>query len=205
MGLILGDAVSGNEAGPTPVRPAGTSALASEQASRPGPGSGAVSGAGDPLVEGFEGVFRAHARRLVRLAHLLGAEDPEDVVQEAFCRLYVVRKQRDIANLPGYLNRIVVNEVRSRRRRKLLADRKILHPATAAPADEQVELAESVLGLLRALDGLAPRQREAIVLRYWLDLPLADIADAMQVRVGTVKSLVSRGLARLATELEELR
>lgn len=39
---------------------------------------------------GAEGLFRAHADRLVRLAHLLGAEDPEDVVQEAFCRLYAV-------------------------------------------------------------------------------------------------------------------
>ncbi|MEU4293736.1 sigma-70 family RNA polymerase sigma factor [Kribbella sp. NPDC026596] len=184
MGLILGDAVSGDEAGPTPGRPAGSTPT---------------------LTSGFEALFRAQAARLVRLAHLLGAEDAEDVVQEAFCRLYAVRRHREIANLPGYLNRIVVNEVRSRRRRKLIADRKILHPVTAAPADEQVELAESVLGLLRALDRLAPRQREALVLRYWLDLPLADIADAMQVRVGTVKSLVSRGLARLAVELEEHR
>jgi RNA polymerase sigma factor (sigma-70 family) len=192
MGLILGDAVSGNEAGPKPVQPAA-------------PASAPASRSGDPPFEGFESLFRAHAGRLVRLAHLLGAEDSEDVVQEAFCRLYAVRKQRDIANLPGYLNRIVVNEVRSRRRRKLLADRKVLYPATAAPADEQVELAESVLGLMRALDHLAPRQREALVLRYWLDLSLADIADAMQVRVGTVKSLVSRGLARLARELEDHR
>lgn len=167
------------------------------------PAAGATSG--DPPRATFEALFRAHAVRLVRLAHLLGAEDAEDVVQEAFCRLYVVREQRDIANLTGYLNRIVVNEVRSRQRRRLLADRKILHLITAAPADEQLERDESVRGLMRALDDLAPRQREALVLRYWLDLPLAEIADAMQVRVGTVKSLVSRGLARLAVELEDLR
>ncbi|WP_350274578.1 RNA polymerase sigma factor [Kribbella sp. HUAS MG21] len=162
---------------------------------------------GDTVVSSgaFETLFRAEAGRLVRLAHLLGAEDPEDVVQEAFCRLYDVRRQRDVANQVAYLNRIVVNEVRSRRRRRIVADRKVLHLVTAAPADEQVVLTESVRGLLRALDHLAPRQREALVLRYWLDLPLAEIADAMQVRVGTVKSLVSRGLARLAAELEDHR
>ncbi|TCC31449.1 sigma-70 family RNA polymerase sigma factor [Kribbella sindirgiensis] len=153
----------------------------------------------------FETLFRTEAGRLVRLAHLLGAEDPEDVVQEAFCRLYDVRQQREVANPTAYLSRIVVNEVRSRRRRRLLGDRKVLHLGTAEPADEHVVRTESVRGLLRALDSLAPRQREALVLRYWLDLPLAEIADAMQVRVGTVKSLVSRGLARLATELEDHR
>ncbi|GAB2668071.1 SigE family RNA polymerase sigma factor [Kribbella swartbergensis] len=157
---------------------------------------------GDPP---FEVLFRAHADRLVRLAHLLGAEDPEDVVQEAFCRLYAVPDDHRIGNVIAYLNRIVVNEVRSRQRRKVIADRKTVHLVTAAPASEQVERDESVLGLMRALDRLAPRQREALVLRYWLDLPLADIATAMRVRVGTVKSLVSRGLARLATELEDHR
>jgi RNA polymerase sigma factor (sigma-70 family) len=153
----------------------------------------------------FEALFRAEAGRLVRLAHLLGAEDPEDVAQEAFCRLYDARRRRDVEQPVPYLNRIVVNEVRSRGRRKLLADRKVLHPGAAESADEQVVRNESVRGLLRALDRLAPRQREALVLRYWLDLPLAEIADAMQVRTGTVKSLVSRGLARLAAELEDHR
>jgi RNA polymerase sigma factor (sigma-70 family) len=164
----------------------------------------AVTGSGTD-GSAFEVLFRAEAGRLVRLAHLLGAEDPEDVVQEAFCRLYDVRRQREVANPAAYLNRIVVNEVRSRGRRKILIDRRILHLATAAPADERIVLTESVQGLLRALDRLAPRQREALVLRYWLDLPLAEIADAMQVRVGTVKSLVSRGLGRLAAELEDHR
>jgi RNA polymerase sigma factor (sigma-70 family) len=171
---------------------------------------GAVETTDDPagLASGdppFEGLFRAHADRLVRLAHLLGAEDPEDVVQEAFCRLFAVPDGRQVANVVAYLNRIVVNEVRSRQRRKVIADRKTLHLVTAAPANEQVERDESVQGLMQALAELAPRQREALVLRYWLDLPLADIATAMRVRVGTVKSLVSRGLARLAAELEEHR
>ncbi|WP_432936767.1 RNA polymerase sigma factor [Kribbella sp. CA-253562] len=163
---------------------------------------GAVAPSGDPP---YDVLFRAHAERLVRLAHLLGAGDPEDVVQEAFCRFMAVRPDRRIDNTTAYLNRIVVNEVRTQQRRKAVADRRPLHAVTAAPASEQVERDESVTDLFRALAQLAPRQREAIVLRYWLDLPLAGIATVMQVRVGTVKSLLSRGMARLAEDLEDHR
>lgn len=162
--------------------------------------AGAVPG--DPS---FEELFRLHAGRLVRLAHLLGADDPEDAVQEAFCRFFVVHRDRRPDNLVGYLNRMVVNEVRTRQRRSKLADRKRLHLVTAPPANEQIERDESVHELVRALRDLAPRQREALVLRYWLDLPLADIAAAMEVRLGTVKSLISRGVARLGQKLEDHR
>jgi RNA polymerase sigma factor (sigma-70 family) len=162
--------------------------------------AGAVPG--DPS---FEELFRLHAGRLTRLAHLLGADDPEDVVQEAFCRFFVVHRDGQAGNLVGYLNRMVVNEVRTRQRRTKLADRKRLHLVTAPPANEQLERNESIHELVRALHELPPRQREALVLRYWLDLPLADIAVAMQVRVGTVKSLISRGVARLGQQLEDHR
>lgn len=158
----------------------------------------------DSFVPGdgaFEELFHAHADRAVRLAHLLGAEDAEDVVQEAFYRLYAARRTRRIDDVVPYLNRIVVNEVRSRQRRTALANRTRMHLVTAPPASEQVERDESVAELLAALDGIAPRQREALVLRYWLDLPLAEIADVMQVRLGTAKSLISRGIARLGQEL----
>jgi RNA polymerase sigma factor (sigma-70 family) len=57
--------------------------------------------------------------------------------------------------------------------------------------------------VVEALAGLPPRQREALVLRYWLDLPLAAIADAMGVRIGTVKSQISRGLAVVGAALRE--
>ncbi len=56
---------------------------------------------------------------------------------------------------------------------------------------------------MAALAALPQRQREALVLRYWLDLPLADIALAMGVRVGTVKSQISRGLGVLQATLED--
>ena len=57
--------------------------------------------------------------------------------------------------------------------------------------------------VLAALDAIPRRRREAIVLRYWLDLPYAAIADAMGVSVGSAKSAVSRGLDDLHAHLED--
>ena len=57
--------------------------------------------------------------------------------------------------------------------------------------------------VVEELRRLPPRQREALVLRFWLDLPLAGVADAMGVRLGTAKSSVSRGLATLEVALAD--
>jgi DNA-directed RNA polymerase specialized sigma24 family protein len=73
----------------------------------------------------FDALFVANARRVTRLAALLGAADPEDLAQEAFCRLYQARARLDgsAERTVAYLNRIVVNEVRSRARRDQTARR----------------------------------------------------------------------------------
>ncbi len=148
----------------------------------------------------FDGLFLAHARRVTRLAALLGAEDAEDVAQEAFCNLYAARsrlraKEVDVV---AYLNRIVVNEVRSRARRKgVLRSKSHLVPVqVSAPAVDGARVA-----VLAELRRLPPRQREALVLRFWLDLPLAAVGEAMGIREGTAKSMVSRGLQALGTAL----
>jgi RNA polymerase sigma factor (sigma-70 family) len=57
--------------------------------------------------------------------------------------------------------------------------------------------------VVEALAGVSARQREALVLRFWMDLPLAAIADAMGVRIGTVKSQISRGLDVVGAALRE--
>ncbi len=151
--------------------------------------------------EDFDALFFAHASRLVRLAALLGAADPEDVVQEAFAKVYAARHRLDDqTRAVPYLNRVVVNEVRDRHRRSSVArrDAHLLVVRDHAPAAFDTGDRSAVLAELRALP---PRQREALVLRYWLDLPLAAIADAMGVREGTVKSQISRGLATLQAAL----
>lgn len=148
----------------------------------------------------FDAIYVGHAARLVRLAALLGAEDPEDVAQEAFCRLYAARSRVREPELLAYLNRIVVNEVRSRARRRRTANgkRHLLGVAEATPAasgDRAAVLAE--------MARLPQRQREALVLRYWLDLPFDQVAEAMGVATGTARSQVSRGLKALAAALDE--
>ena len=151
--------------------------------------------------DGFDRLFFAHAGRLACLASLLGAADPEDVVQEVFARVFAGRS-RLTGNAGGYLTRAVVNEVRDRHRRSAVARRRahLLVIPEAAPDALDVGDRSAVLA---ALALLPTRQREALVLRYWLDLPLAAIAETMGVRTGTVKSQISRGLAALHAALTD--
>jgi RNA polymerase sigma factor (sigma-70 family) len=148
----------------------------------------------------FDGVYAGHLARVVRLAALLGAVDPEDVAQEAFCRLYAARARVRDPEVVPYLNRIVVNEVRSRARRLSTAagKRHLLRSVETTPGPTGERTA-----VLTALAALPPRQRESLVLRYWLDLPFDQLAEAMGVSVGTAKSQVSRGLKALAEALDE--
>jgi DNA-directed RNA polymerase specialized sigma24 family protein len=100
----------------------------------------------------------------------------------------------------AYLNRIVVNEVRSRGRRDQTARRSAHLLPVPQGTDGEGGDRQAVI---EELAGLPHRQREALVLRFWLDLSLADVADAMGVRLGTAKSQVSRGLAALALALAD--
>ena len=154
--------------------------------------------------ERFGALFFAHAPRLVRLAALLGDDDPEDVVQESFCKLYAARGrlQADDAKVVAYLNKIVVNEVRSRHRRRQVA-RRDAHLFTTLDVDDPTTVHGDRRAVVEALAGVSPRQREALVLRFWMDLPLAAIAEAMGVRIGTVKSQISRGLDVVGAALRE--
>ena len=155
----------------------------------------------------FGGLFFAHAARLVRLAALLGDDEPEDVVQDSFCKLYAARGrlQDDDAKVVSYLNRIVVNEVRSRQRRHQVArrDAHLLPTVDLGDVADPTAEHDDRRAVVEALAGVSARQREALVLRFWMDLPLAAIADAMGVRIGTVKSQISRGLDVVGAALRE--
>ena len=167
--------------------------------------------AGSPMVEtsddvatGVSGLFRARYPEMVRLADLLGADDPEDIAQEAFARL--IRKQSSLRNPEAalaYVRASVCNLTRNRHRHLRVV--RLRTPAGRhEDSSEQVAmLREDHREVLAALADLAPRRREAIVWRYWLDLSEREIAAAMGVSPGTVKSHVSRGLAALAVALGE--
>jgi RNA polymerase sigma factor (sigma-70 family) len=171
--------------------------VANLEAARPVPSAGPQTG-----ESWVEDLFRARYLEMVRLAGLLGADDPEDIAQEAFTRLMNKRPRLDDPHaLLGYLRAIVCNLTRNRHRHL-----RVVRLRTPAGVDEgsseQAAIAnEEHRELIAALAGLSRRRREAIVLRYWLDLPEREIAAAMGVSPGTVKSNLSRGLAALARAL----
>lgn len=142
----------------------------------------------------IRGLFVAHYRRLVSLAHLLTGsnEVAEDLVQDCFARL--LRREEPPENAAGYLRASVVNAVRSWQRRQMLERARRPPAGPDAPPPE-------VDSMRTALLALRPRQRAAIVLRFYEDLSEAEIAGVLDCRPGTVKSLISRGLDRLRQEV----
>lgn len=169
-----------------------------------------TTGATVQLEHDFAAVFDSHAAKLVRFAAFLGAEDAEDVVQEAFCRFYERRHSfsGELVQAGAYLNRTVLNLVRDRHRRRGRSLRVVrLHEREAevvAPSVEALSLAsEDGRLLVEALAKLPRRRREAVTLRYWLDLSYAEIATVMGTAVGTAKSTVSRGIEDLQRHLEQ--
>ncbi len=151
----------------------------------------------------YDGLFHSHFRGMVRLAALLGADDPEDVAQEAFCRLHErMPGLREPAAAIGYLRTTVVNLTRSGLRHLQVVRRNAPAPMPdTASAEYVASVREEHREVIVALRGLAPRYREALVLRYWLDMSEAEMAHVMGIAPGTVKSSVSRGLAALETAL----
>ncbi len=150
-------------------------------------------------------LFAEHFRGLVVLADLLGADDAENVAQEAFLRLHASRSRlRDPVAAHAYLRRIVINLTRTRIRHLQMARVRRPLPDPVGDGPEEIAVARSDgPAVLAALADLAPRYREALVLRYWMLLPDKDIARAMGVSVGTVKSHLSRGMAALRGLLGE--
>ena len=148
-------------------------------------------------------LFQARYPELVRLADLLGADDPEDIAQEAFARL--IQRQRALRDQDAalaYVRSTVCNLVRNRQRHLRVVRLRTPGGHDEASSEHVVMLREDRRELLAALAALPLRRREAIVLRYWLDLSEREMAATMRVSAGTVKSLVSRGLDALGQALE---
>jgi RNA polymerase sigma-70 factor (sigma-E family) len=178
----------------------------STAAARAGP---TESGAGHRSPDvAVSALYQQHAVGLIRLAVvLLGSRSAaEDVVQEAFFGLY--RRWDRLASgdrALQYLRSSVLNGCRSVLRARTRDARRA---ARALPVEEQlpeqrVLLHEEHREVLAALRRLPARQREALVLRYFLDLPADQVAATMNVSEGTVKSTTSRALAALARRLGE--
>lgn len=154
----------------------------------------------------FADVFAAHHADALRLAYLLTGDRhrAEDVVSEAFVKVFRRWGRSGIDQPRAYIRRAVINESNSRFRRLGLERREAAKQSGddrgTRAADEQLADEDLVFAALRRLP---ERQRTALVLRYYQDMTERDIAEAMGVSPGTVKSSVSRGLDRLRAELGE--
>jgi RNA polymerase sigma-70 factor (sigma-E family) len=156
--------------------------------------------------EALVAIYTAHYRPLVRLAALLLHDTPaaEDVVQDAFVAMHGSwRRLRDTDKAVAYLRQAVVNRARSRLRHLKVVDKHAPTPPPDAPSAEAGALgAVQRDEVMAALRRLPHRQREVLVLRYYGDLSEAQIAEAMGISTGAVKSHASRGVAALRQTLE---
>jgi RNA polymerase sigma-70 factor (sigma-E family) len=175
-----------------------------EPASVTGPDPGQAGPPGDLVAA----LYRAHALSLLRAALLLVGDraTAEDVVQDAFCGLYRGwRRLRDPDKALAYLRAAVTNGCRSvlRSRSRAQGRSRVAHDPPVWSAETAVIAGEDRREALAAVARLPHRQREVLVLRYYLGLSNQDIAAALRVSRGTVSSSLSRALAALAHDLRE--
>ena len=162
-------------------------------------------------LDTYDQLVREHQGIAFRTAYVItgSAADAEEVVQDAFVKAYRARGRfRSGAPFRPWLLAIVANEARNRRRATGRRARLSLQLAEerpsggAAPSPEVALLArEERAELLAAVDRLGEEQRAAIACRYFLGLSEAETAAVLGCRPGTVKSRLSRALARLEEEL----
>jgi RNA polymerase sigma-70 factor (sigma-E family) len=214
----------GNPAGSSTVGPAGPAAANADEeleanGALPASVTEAVMAASgafqSPLSGGMEWradlavmeLYAQHYRALVRLAAVLVRDTPtaEEVVQDAFLAMHDGwHRLKDTDKALAYLRQAVMNKSRSVLRHRMVVEKNLQDAPPDMPSAEHgafVLLERSAV--IAALRDLPARQREAIVLRYYLDLSEADIAAAMRITRGAVKSHTSRGMAALRAALEQ--
>ncbi len=155
---------------------------------------------------GFGEYVTARSRSLLRTAYLLTGNraDAEDLVQAALAKTYLAWERiEDRGAVDGYVRRAMVNTHISWWRRRRLEEFPTDEVPDQAVADHagHSDLQDS---LRRAVDRLPQRMRAAVVLRYYEDMTEAEIADVLGVSLGTVKSTVSRAVAKLRIDADLL-
>ena len=152
-------------------------------------------------------LYQATAMGLIRLAYVIlgDRQAAEDVVQDAFCNLF--RRWDRLSHLEGaeyYVRVSVLNACRSVLRRRLVRSQRVLYELPAPSVEAAVLGGEERAELIRAVDRLPRRQRETLILSYYLDLPDDEIATLMGVGMSSVRSARHRALETLAKNLKEM-
>ncbi len=154
-------------------------------------------------------LYQAHAVGLIRLGVIMLGDRTaaEDVVQDAFFGLYRNwGRLTDPVNALAYVRASVLNGCRGALRQRIRHERRlsvVADAATAESAESAVLLGEEHREVLAAVRRLPDRQREALVLRFYLGVSEEETARAMGISRGTVKSSTSRALAALGRMLKE--
>ena len=176
------------------------------------PGTSRRPGLKPRADEGVTALYEEHAVGLIRLGFVMLGERSaaEDVVQDAFLGLYRNwDRLDDPANALNYVRSSVLNGCRAALRTEARRDRRHRAAATGDDwlpfdsAEAAVLLSEEHREVLAAVRRLASRQREAVMLRYYLGLSPDETARVMGISTGTVKSSVSRAIAALGRALKE--
>lgn len=159
-------------------------------------------------ASGWEGVVtRLVAQRgdaLTRYAYLVSGsqDDASDLVQDALVKTFGrLRNGFTIASAEAYVRRAILNTYLDEGRRRSLW-RRTAHLQVAPDVAEATDAAtDAAVDLRHQLMRLTPRERACVVLRYYEDLTVADIADELQISQGAVKRYLSDGLAKMAVSL----
>ncbi len=167
---------------------------------------------GDPAA--WNELVRNHQEHIFRLAYLVlrDAAEAEDVAQEAFVRAFLSLDSFD-SNRPlrPWLTRIAVNLARNRRRalgrylnqlRRLFSDEPEPERTNAGP-ENAVQNHWLANDLWTAVQRLSPIRQEVVYLRYFLAMSEADMAEALEIPKGTIKSRLHRALAELRRIIED--
>jgi RNA polymerase sigma-70 factor (sigma-E family) len=190
----------------SPVRPADGTAAEPDAAAT---GSAYVAQAASDADQAIIAMYTTEYRSLVRMAAVLVGDvcTAEEVVQECFIAMYGAwRRLRDADKAVNYLRRSVVNRSRSVLRRRMVAERHVPKHEPDMPSAEQGAITQlERTAVIVALRSLSARQREAVMLRYYLDLSEDEVASAMNISRGAVKSHTARAKASLRSVLEPER
>ena len=152
----------------------------------------------------FDEFYRDYFDRVARALAVAGADRDlaRDAAQEAFARaLRRWRKVREMDRPDGWVYVVAMNQLRDHWRRAERRGGRTPVPDDAAP--DNTSAVATRLSVREAIATLPARQRQAVVLRYLADLPIADIADAMGCASGTVKATLHQAMQSMRIELDD--
>jgi RNA polymerase sigma-70 factor (ECF subfamily) len=153
----------------------------------------------------YDELYRRHRDRVARVAYLLlgDPDQAQDAAQEAFLIGWRdLRRLRDPARFRPWVTGVVVNLCRRRRRASARARQALdRHPGEEARPPDEGDTAAVRLAVRAAVDALPRQMREVVVLRFYCGFGEAEIAEALGIAAGTVKSRLGRARGRLAGAL----